>query len=216
MSNQRASSIYLKETSFRNQDEISFRGSSNQSFEFTFTNMATSDQSLLVKLKEAFQFYLRKEERETESIIDEILNSQSNTNNKLDFICLELSEKLIDDVPAHDPRWAEMNSKGKSLNTNLIITNQLKSKIRIHEYYITFLKKFYLWDKLSMINYNGRNIYTHFCLEEHGEKLQCALIIREQLYMKNPELINSAIEYTVKNREDVTNKLIYPHDLFYR
>jgi hypothetical protein len=205
----------LTPSSFRNLDETSFRGASNQSFDFTFTSHAMSDQSLLIKLKEAFQFYLRKEERECESIVEEILMSQL-TNNKLDLICLELSEKFIDDVPAHDPRWAELSSKGKSLNTNLIITNQLKSKIRIHEYYITFLKKFQVWDKLSIINYNGRNIYTHFSLQEHGEKLQCALLIREQLYTKNPEFINSAIEYTIKNREDSNIKLVYPHDLFYR
>ena len=66
---------------------------------------------------------------------------------KIDFICVELSEKLIDDIPAHDPRWAEMN-KTKSLNTNLIISNQLKGKIRLHEYFIAFLKKFNLWDKV--------------------------------------------------------------------
>ena len=68
---------------------------------------------------------------------------------KLDFLCVELSEKLIDDMPAHDPRWAELNTtKSKSLNTNLIISNQLKGKIKLHEYYLTFLKKFQLWNKV--------------------------------------------------------------------
>ncbi len=68
---------------------------------------------------------------------------------KLDFLCVELSEKLIDDMPAHDPRWAELNTtKSKSLNTNLIISNQLKGKIKLHEYYLTFLKKFQLWNRV--------------------------------------------------------------------
>jgi hypothetical protein len=40
--------------------------------------------------------------------------------------------------------------------------------------------------------------------------------IREHLYVKYPDLLNSAIEYTAKNREDLANKLIYPHDVFYR
>ena len=53
-------------------------------------------------------------------------------------------------------------------------------------------------------------------LEEHGEKLQCALILREQLNAKNPELINAAIEYIAKNREDGSTKNVYPHDIFYR
>jgi hypothetical protein len=103
---------------------------------------------------------------------------------KLDFMCVELSEKLIDDVPAHDPRWAELNSKSKSMNTNLIIGNQLKGKIRLHEYYLTFLKKFGVWDKLEYLAYNGRDIQTCWALQEHGEKLQLALTIREQFYTK--------------------------------
>ena len=40
--------------------------------------------------------------------------------------------------------------------------------------------------------------------------------IREHLYVKYPDLLNSAIEHTAKNREDLANKLIYPHDVFYR
>ncbi len=35
-----------------------------------------------------------------------------------------------------------------------------------------------------MINYNNRNILTTLAIEEHGEKLNCALVIREQLYPK--------------------------------
>ena len=78
---------------------------------------------------------------------------------KLDFLCVELSEKLIDDMPAHDPRWAESN-KTKSMNTSLIISNQLKGKIRLHEYYLTFLKKFQLWDRVKFI-YFDLFIYTN-------------------------------------------------------
>ena len=33
---------------------------------------------------------------------------------------------------------------------------------------------------------------------------------------RNPELINGAIEYLAKNREESNSKLVYPHDLFYR
>ena len=133
----------------------------------------------------------------------------------LDFLCVEPSEKLIDDMPAHDPRWAELNNK-KPMNTNLIISNQLKGKIRLHEYFLTFLKKFALWDRLSLVSYNGRDIFTKLVFLELGEKLQLALCIREQLYMKNPEFINAAFEFTTKNREDLNSKLIYPHDVFYR
>jgi len=171
---------------------------------------------MLNRLKEAFQCYLKKEERESQAILDELLRSNAmSMEKKLDFLCVELSEKLIDDMPAHDPRWAELNNK-KSMNTNLIISNQLKGKIRLHEYFLTFLKKFTLWEKLSMVSYNGRDIMTKIVFQEHGEKLQLALCIREHLYTKNSEFINAAIELTTKRRDDLNAKLIYPHDVFYR
>ncbi len=69
---------------------------------------------------------------------------------------------------------------------------------------------------MSVISYNGRDINTTLALEEHGEKLNSALSLREQLNAKNPELINAAIEFIAKNREEMNSKLVYPHDIFYR
>lgn len=80
-------------------------------------------------------------------MVEELLRSNM-LERKIDFICVELSEKLIDEMPAHDPRWAELGNKTKSMNTNLIISNQLKGKFRLHEYFVTFLKKFQIWDKV--------------------------------------------------------------------
>ena len=207
----------LSNVSMQSMDDISFNFKMNNrpSLDFTFSNMASADQFNLTRLKEAFQCYLKKEERESQELIDEVLRSNM-LEKKIDLVCVELSEKLIDDMPAHDPRWAELNTKTKSLNTNLIISNQLKGKMRLHEYFITFLKKFQIWDNLTVVTYNGREIETKLAIQEHGEKLQLALTIREQLYPKNPEFINLAIEFTTKNREEQNAKLIYPHDLFYR
>jgi hypothetical protein len=140
----------LSNVSMQSLDDMSFnfnKTSNRQAtFDFTFSNMASGDQLNLTRLKEAFQCYLKKEERDSQELIEELL--QACTDRKVDYVCVELSEKLIDDIPAHDPRWAELNSKSKSLNTNLIISNQLKGKIRLHEYFVTFLKKFQLWDKV--------------------------------------------------------------------
>lgn len=197
-------------------DDMSFNKTAKlHAFDLTFTNVNVSDQSILIRLKEAFQLFLRKDERETQALVDEIFKLSS-MDKKIDFLCVEFSEKLIDDMPSHDPRWAELNPKGKSFNSNLIISNQLKGKVRFHEYFLTFLKQFKIWENLSVINYNGRDISTVLALEEHGEKLQCALILREQLNAKNPELINAAIEFIAKSREEMNTKLIYPHDIFYR
>lgn len=195
-------------------DDMSFNKTAKlQNFDLTFSQSAGNDHSLLVRLKEAFQLFLRKEERDTQAIVNEICQMLP-LDKKIDFICVEFSEKLIDDMPTQDPRWADRDSKssGKSFNSNLIISNQLKGKIRFHEYFLTFLKQFNIWPKLSVINYHGRDIATTLALEEHAEKLQCALILREQLNSKNSELINSSIEFLIKSRDQMTNKLVYPHD----
>jgi hypothetical protein len=82
-------------------------------------------------------------------LVEEIFQLSS-MERKIDFMCLEFSEKLIDDMPSHDPRWAELNPKGKSFNSNLIISNQLKGKLRFHEYFLTFLKQFRIWPKVTI------------------------------------------------------------------
>lgn len=85
-------------------------------------------------------------------MIDEILKMDL-VDKKIDSICVDLSERLIDDIPAHDPRWAESVNKSKSLGTNnIIIVNQLKRKITMHEYYLNFLKKFSIWEKVILNN----------------------------------------------------------------
>ena len=93
-------------------------------------------------------FFLKQ--RETQYLIEEILRvtKSSNNNNKIDFLCVEFSEKLIDEIPVNDPRWAEVGQKSKSFSSNLIISNQLKGKLKFHEYYMTFLKKYQIWDKV--------------------------------------------------------------------
>lgn len=143
-------------------EDVSFSvRAARQNFDFTFHNMASADQLTFGLLKDAFQCYLKKEERQSQAMIDEILKTiAASEPNKLDSMCVELSEKLIDDVPAHDPRWAELNaatktSSSKSMNTNLIIGNQLRGKIRLHEYYLSFLKKLGIWERvfdLSLLN----------------------------------------------------------------
>ena len=53
----------LSNVSVQSMDDTSFNfKGARQSFEFTFTNMASSDQLMLNRLKEAFQCYLKKEE----------------------------------------------------------------------------------------------------------------------------------------------------------
>jgi hypothetical protein len=79
-------------------------------------------------------------------------------------LCVELSEKLIDDIPVHDPRWAENSVKsGKSLNSNLIISNQLTKKLQLHEYFLKFLKAFNIWQNVNIFVFqNYFELYSPF------------------------------------------------------
>ena len=202
------------------------------------SSSSSSEHMMLNRFKEAFQCYLKKEEREAQMLLDELLDVASGSGSfggKVDLLCVELSEKLIDDMPAHDPRWAELNSSmsagsagGKSLSTNFIISNQIKSKQRLHEYYVSFLKKMGVWPRLGLVNYNGRDITSVRVLREHAEKLHLALVLREQLHARNPELLSQAIEIAVRARDEQqpsaaanltrtsTTSNIYAHDVFYR
>jgi len=79
-------------------------------------------------------------------------------------LCVELSEKLIDDIPVHDPRLAENSVKsGKSLNSNLIISNQLTKKLQLHEYFLKFLKAFNIWQNVNIFEFqNYFELYSPF------------------------------------------------------
>ena len=57
-----------------------FRGN-RQSLDFTFSNLASTDQFMLNRLKEAFQCYLKKEERESQLILDDLFKSSSGLGN---------------------------------------------------------------------------------------------------------------------------------------
>ena len=85
--------------------------------------------------------------RESEGILSELMSSQVS----IDTLCVELCERIIDDIPANDPRWAEKT--GKSLNTNFIISKQLNGKAKMHEYYINFLKHFQIWQMVIFMEF---------------------------------------------------------------
>ena len=44
---------------------------------------------------------------------------------------------------------------------------------------------------LTSLNYNRRDILTAQALQEHAENLQCALALREQIYLKYKKIMKN-------------------------
>ena len=99
--------------------------------------------------------------------------SKAPLNSSLDKLVLSMSQDLIDDFPALDPRWMESVPEGEATNpadssqnlglgksdfgstTSLLILHQLEDKQRALDFYINFLKEVELWQRVMnfMINY---------------------------------------------------------------
>ncbi len=91
-------------------------------------------------------------------------SASASVDSSLDQLVASLSEDLVDDFPASDPRWMESAGAASSSSSaagggvgsigssmSLLILHQLKDKQTAHEFYINFLKEVGLWDKVSGI-----------------------------------------------------------------
>lgn len=96
----------------------------------------------------------------------------------LDLVAIKVSLDLIDDVPAKDPRWADVKSSGNDLHELLVLYNlqrffsvliripgrvnlnstlsqslqiqtQLEEKQQALDWFISFLREMGLWNRVS-------------------------------------------------------------------
>ncbi len=81
-------------------------------------------------------------------------------DSSLDKLVLSMSQDLIDDFPASDPRWmesvpaseaAELEGSASSQATSLLILHQLEDKQTALEFYINFLQEVGLWKQVGGI-----------------------------------------------------------------
>jgi len=83
---------------------------------------------------------------ETQSLLDELFSSPSSKghiDSLMDRIVVELSQKIIDDYPASDPRWTDSVPAGHESTfptVSLLVLHQLEDKVKAHDLFLTFLR----------------------------------------------------------------------------
>ena len=127
----------------------------------------TMSESKGDQLKAAFLLFCKRNMGQSVSIVAELFPasdaastsaSATAVDSALDRLVANMSQDLIEDFPASDPRWMEsaegvaassssVSSVGTS--TSLLILHQLRDKQTAHDFYINFLKEVGLWDRVS-------------------------------------------------------------------
>ncbi|XP_076316561.1 nuclear pore complex protein Nup133 isoform X1 [Tachypleus tridentatus] len=173
------------------------------------------------KLKAALNLYFRNDLAKSQAIIDEMFPPSPlpavETDSYLDVTVALVSQMLIDDYPASDPRWAESipaETFGSS-STSLILLHQLQDKMRAHELLITFFKGIGLWERLSTVTVRETPMQTTMLLCEHAEKLIAAMSLRN-LHSQYGKLLGDAIQLVLQQRGKCASEKLTHLDVFYR
>uniref|UniRef100_A0A8C4NSG6 Nuclear pore complex protein Nup133 n=1 Tax=Dicentrarchus labrax TaxID=13489 RepID=A0A8C4NSG6_DICLA len=132
---------------------------------------------------------------------------------ELDGMVTRINLDLVDDYPASDPRWAE-SSAGFPL-TSLIILHQLEDKMKAHGCFMDFLLQVGLLDRLGQVTVRSSPMATRLLLCEHAEKLQAAMVLKNQ-HTKHPELVNRAIGIALQRNNTAVPPSLTAADVFFR
>ena len=118
----------------------------------------TMSESKGDQLKAAFLLFCKRNMTQSVSIVAELFpasssSSASAVDSALDRLVAAMSQDLIEDFPASDPRWMESAEGGSSstsvgTSTSLLILHQLRDKQTAHDFYVNFLKEVGLWDRV--------------------------------------------------------------------
>uniref|UniRef100_A0A8C4HK39 Nuclear pore complex protein Nup133 n=1 Tax=Dicentrarchus labrax TaxID=13489 RepID=A0A8C4HK39_DICLA len=136
---------------------------------------------------------------------------------ELDGMVTRINLDLVDDYPASDPRWAESvpdESAGFPL-TSLIILHQLEDKMKAHGCFMDFLLQVGLLDRLGQVTVRSSPMATRLLLCEHAEKLQAAMVLKNQ-HTKHPELVNRAIGIALQRNNTAVPPSLTAADVFFR
>ena len=123
----------------------------------------TMSESKGDQLKAAFLLFCKRNMGQSVSIVAELFpasdaapssSSAHPVDSALDRLVANMSQDLIEDFPASDPRWMESAEGGSSstsvgTSTSLLILHQLRDKQTAHDFYVNFLKEVGLWDRVS-------------------------------------------------------------------
>lgn len=110
------------------------------------TDSAAQSESSTSKLKLAFFNFCRKNVFEARTLLEDLFaspNSKGSVDSLMDRMAVELSQKIIDDYPASDPRWTDSVPAGHEstfTTVSLLVLHQLDDKVKAHDLYLTFLR----------------------------------------------------------------------------
>lgn len=174
--------------------------------------VAEEDKTKL--LKAAFLQFCRNDLVGAQSVTDELFQDEGA---EPDAMVTQINLDLVDDYPASDPRWAESvpDESGGFPLTSLIILHQLEDKMKAHVCYMDFLLQVGLLDRLGSVTVRSSPMATRLLLCEHAEKLQAAMVLKNQ-HSKHPELMNRAINSALNKRSTSVPASLTPADVFFR
>ena len=107
-------------------------------------------ESTSSKLKLAFFNFCRKNIFEAQSLLEELFaspTSKGHIDSLMDRMVVELSQKIIDDYPASDPRWTDSVPAGHEstfTTVSLLVLHQLEDKVKAHDLFLTFLRYYFV------------------------------------------------------------------------
>ncbi|KAH7942252.1 hypothetical protein HPB49_022305 [Dermacentor silvarum] len=179
------------------------------------------DDSNFAKLRSAFVLFCKSEMLRSEAIIDEIFlgrtEPSSEPDSALDTCVSRLGYRLVDDVPASDPRWAHQHAAGGlgSSSLSLLIHHQLEDKLRAHQLLLSFLKGVSLWQRLYAVTVRGSPMATNLLLQEQAEKLVAAMQLRS-LQAQFCAVIDAGIKRVIEARRVSASGRLTATDHFYQ
>uniref|UniRef100_A0A1E1XA31 Putative nuclear pore complex protein n=1 Tax=Amblyomma aureolatum TaxID=187763 RepID=A0A1E1XA31_9ACAR len=184
---------------------------------------ATSvDESNFAKLRSAFILFCKSELLKSEEIVDSIFPGRaepsSDPDSALDTCVSQLGYRLVDDVPAVDPRWTQQHTLGGSAalsSASLIIHHQLEDKLRAHQLLLNFLKVVGLWPRLYAVTVRGSPMATNLLLQEQAEKVVAAMQLRS-LQAQFSAIIDAGIRRVIQARCVSTPGRLTATDHFYQ
>uniref|UniRef100_A0A8C4WV74 Nucleoporin 133 n=4 Tax=Eptatretus burgeri TaxID=7764 RepID=A0A8C4WV74_EPTBU len=166
-------------------------------------------------LKMAFLHSCRKDHGMSQSIIEKQFPVED--ARVLDLVVARLSETMVDDFPATDPRWTKsVPDEGSGFShSSLLLLHQLKDKLTAHKVYLSFLCERGILQRLGDARLRDGCPCTARLLCEHAEKLMAAIALKQQ-HERQPELVARMIRRVLTRRLVSVPENLTPADVFFR
>ncbi|XP_068231574.1 nuclear pore complex protein Nup133 [Palaemon carinicauda] len=207
---------HLNQSSILMNESVAEESRVCESLNLTTTGLdsITVSSDNTAKFKAAFLHFNKKNVSQAQALLDELFPGSDNT--QLDNIVVQVSTLVLDDTPATDPRWAEVNQAGGTgAPMSLIIQNLLYDKATAHQHYLNFLHQIGLWQRLSTAVLDETRVLSRVLLAEHSERLAFASALRAR-HNDHQHLVDAAIRHVLTDRNETPTGKLTHADLFYQ